>query len=101
MVICSQHKYKKVWFLCPVCKNAYESYIGNKLKGYGKCPYCSHRKTRAQYVLQVETGQSFKLLKDAAKAVGEEDIRKIQMCCVGKCETAYGYHWEYVDEMSE
>ena len=42
---------KKVWFLCPVCHNAYDSFIGNKIKGYGKCPYCSPRKTRARAVL--------------------------------------------------
>jgi hypothetical protein len=89
---------KKVWFVCPVCGNAYESFIGNKIKGYGKCPYCSPRKTRARFVLQVETGCCYHTLKEAAKSIGKEDIRQIQACCVGRCKTAYGYHWEYVDE---
>ena len=88
---------KKVWFLCPICKNAYESYIGNKLKGYGKCPYCSPRKTRARYILQMETGQYFKTLKAAANSIGIMDIRQIQRCCVGKSQTAHGYHWKYVE----
>jgi DNA-directed RNA polymerase subunit RPC12/RpoP len=89
---------KKVWFLCPVCQNAYESYIGNKIKGFGKCPYCSKRKTRARVVYQVETGLSFATLKEAARSVDKEDYRLIQMCCVGKCKTAFGYHWEYRDK---
>lgn len=89
---------KKVWFLCLVCGNAYESFIGNKIKGYGKCPYCSPRKTRAHLVLQVESGMYFRTLKEAARSIGIEDIRQIQSCCVGRCSTAHGYHWQYVDE---
>lgn len=91
---------KKVWFLCPTCKNAYDSYIGNKIKGYGKCPFCSPRKTRARFVLQVETGQYFKTLKEAAKSIGTEDIRKIQACCAGRASSAHGYHWKYVDRIA-
>ena len=90
------YKYK-VWFLCPVCNNTYDSLISNKINGYGKCPYCSLRKTRARRVLQVETGKTFKTLKEAAKAVGKDDYRQIWMCCKGKCKTAYGYHWKYTD----
>ena len=86
---------KKVWFLCSECHNAYESFIGNKIKGFGKCPVCSPRKTRAKCVVQIETGRRFKTLKEAALSVGKQDIRLIQMCCVGRVSTAYGYHWEY------
>lgn len=92
---------KKIWFLCPTCKNSYDSYIGNKLKGYGKCPYCSPRKTRARVVLQVETGKCFKTLKEAAHSVGIDDIRQIQSCCVGKCQIAHGYHWKYAKAPQE
>ena len=88
---------KKVWFLCPDCNNGYDSIINNKIKGYGKCPFCSDRKTRARTVLQVETGTHFKTLKEAALSVGKQDIRQIQMCCKGKCNTAYGFHWKYAD----
>jgi CRISPR/Cas system-associated protein Cas10 (large subunit of type III CRISPR-Cas system) len=90
------YKYK-VWFLCPVCNNPYDSLISNKINGYGKCPYCSPRKTRARKVLQVETGVTFKTLKEAAKSIGKEDYRQIWMCCKGKCKTAYGFHWKYTE----
>ena len=86
---------KKVWFLCPKCGGEYDSYIGNKVKGYGKCPHCSLRKTRAKKVYLIETGQCFDTLKEAARSVGRLDIRPIQSCCAGKRKQAYGYHWEY------
>lgn len=85
----------KLWWLCPECNKAYDSYLGNLLKGYGKCPYCSPRKTNGKCVIQVETGRSFKTLEEAALSIGKTDIRLIQMCCTGRCKTAYGYHWEY------
>ena len=89
---------KKVWFICFSCQNSYESFIGNKIKGYGKCPFCATRKTRAQCVVQIETGMRFKTLKEAAMSIGKEDIRLIQMCCKGHCKTAYGFHWKYDNE---
>lgn len=91
------HK-SKIWFKCEKCGNSYDTYIGNKIKGFGKCPYCNSCKTRARMVLLVETGQKFKTLKEAAESIGKTDYRQIQMCCVGKCKTASGYHWKYTDE---
>lgn len=86
----------KVWFLCPTCKHSYESTIGNKRKGFGKCPYCSSRKTRAMKILNVDTGMVFDTLKEAAAFVGKTNIDNIRVCCLGRTNTAYGYHWEYV-----
>ena len=91
----------KVWFKCDKCGKAYDSYLGNKIKGFGKCPYCCNHKSRAQMVLLVETGQTFKTLKEAAQSLGKEDIRQIQMCCKGRCKTAFGYHWRYIKEDSD
>lgn len=87
---------RKVWFLCNSCKNDYDSYISNKIKGYGKCPYCSSRKNRTTEIIQVETGKHFKTLKEAAASLGKKDPTLIQMCCNGKCETGYGFHWKYI-----
>ncbi len=92
---------KKVWLLCPNCHNAYDTLIGNYIKGYGRCPTCSPRKTRARYVYQVETGKYFNTLKEAAQAVGKKDASQIQMCCRGRCQTASGFHWEYRDKPAE
>ena len=86
---------KKVWFLCPKCGGEYESFIGNKVKGYGKCPHCATRKTRVKKVYLVETGQYFDTLKAAARSIGQEDISSIQACCAGRIKQAFGLHWEY------
>jgi DNA-directed RNA polymerase subunit RPC12/RpoP len=88
------HK-NKVWFQCPDCGKAYDTCIGNVVKGYGRCPYCTTRKSAGKYVYQVETGKYFNTLKEATESIGKTDIRLIQMCCKGRCKTAYGYHWEY------
>ena len=87
----------KVWFLCPVCGNDYDSLISNKINGFGKCPFCSPRKTRAKSIMNVETGELFSTLKEAAASVGKSDYRQIHMCCKGRCKTASGYHWKYVE----
>ena len=88
----------KVWFKCEKCGRAYDSYLGNKTKGFGKCPYCCNHKSRTQMVLLVETGQEFRTLKEAALSIGKADYKNIALCCVGKTKTAYGYHWKYVDK---
>ena len=85
----------KVWFLCDRCGNSYEALIRNKNKGYGGCPFCSERKTRAKRVHLVEKGLYFDTLKEAAAYMGKSSIANIQLCCSGKTQTAYGYHWEY------
>lgn len=90
---------KKVWLKCSTCGNDYDVRIPNILKGFGKCPYCfSKGKTRMVYVYCVETKRYFKTLKEAGQSIGKDDIRQIQMCCKGRCKTAGGYHWKYVDK---
>ena len=92
----SKGHHNKVWFKCPVCGNAFETLIPNKIKGFGGCPFCSPRKTRAKYVMQVETGNLFHTLKEAAESCGSPEIKQIQSCCTGKRQTAFGYHWKYI-----
>ena len=48
----------------------------------------------AKKVLCVETGQMFGCIKDAKQWLGKGDIGA---CCKGRCKTAGGYHWQYVD----
>ena len=37
--------------------------VMHKIKGYGKCPCCSKRKTRAKKVVQIETGSTLYAVK--------------------------------------
>ena len=92
---------KKVWFICDKCGHSYETFIGNKIKGYGECPFCSTRKTRASSIYLVEKGLYFDTLKEAAAYMGKKSIANIQVCCSGKTQTAYGYHWEYREKTEE
>ena len=86
----------KIWFECDQCKKAYDTYLGNRAKGYGKCPYCANRKSKGKLILLEETNQTFTTLKEAAKAMGKKDFSLIQMCCNGRVKTAYGYHFKYI-----
>lgn len=60
----------------------------------------SERKT-SRKVINKETGEIFNTIKDAAKKYAttqSKDSTQIGKCCLGKVETAYGYHWEYYKE---
>ena len=90
---------KKVWFLCPSCDKSYNTIIGNKIKGYGRCPNCNtSRKSRAQLIHLVEEDKYFNTLKEAANYIGKDTVANIHLCCNGKAKTAYGLHWEYKDK---
>lgn len=49
-------------------------------------------------VLCVETGEVFKSVREAERAVGHHCRQQISFCCRHKdgCHTAGGYHWEFV-----
>ena len=49
-------------------------------------------------IICVETQQIFDRVSDAAKALNLKRYDKIGLCCRGERQTAYGYHWEYVEE---
>lgn len=46
----------------------------------------------------VETKQEFNSIKEATKSLGKIDSTNISACLRGKQRTAYGYHWEYVED---
>lgn len=46
----------------------------------------------------IETGVIYSCAKEVIEALGKGDVSNISNACLGKCKTAYGYHWEYVKE---
>lgn len=50
----------------------------------------------ARKTMCVETGQVFDTITEAAKSIGKTP-EAIYACCKGKCHTAGGYHWRYID----
>jgi hypothetical protein len=90
--ITSESKTKAWW----TCKNGHTrmASIGNYKAG--SCPICSGTGSKA--VKNIDTGEVFRNLTDAAKSCGLVAGDTISLCCKGKQSTAGGYHWEYVEK---
>lgn len=57
------------------------------------------RKDKGKKVRCVETGQVFKCIGEANEYFGKTRYQSnISYCLTSKGKTAYGYHWEYVEE---
>lgn len=53
---------------------------------------------RRNKILCVETNKIYESAEKACKDINRNSSSKITMCCNGKRKSAYGYHWEYVEE---
>ena len=87
-----------VWH-CQKCGFKWSAAINHRTNGVG-CPRCGREKTitaAKRAVVNLDTGEVFESLKEAAVACGG-DKRGISNCCRGLSKTAYGYHWQYRDE---
>ena len=60
----------------------------------------SLRQARGKKVLCLETGMVFETVKDASDWLGKKASPKICDVCRGKRPKAYGFHWEYYQEVS-
>ena len=88
---------KKAWWICSKCGYEWKATIGSRHQGNG-CPKCGREKCSiAKYkpVRCIETGEIYKSIKDAEKAI---KTKHISDCCNGKRKTTGGYHWEYIKE---
>ena len=52
---------------------------------------------RIKKVINIETNEIFENLIEAAKSIGKSS-KLIGQCCNGKCKTAGGYHWKYIEK---
>ena len=86
------------------CLKGHPSYLScpyNRTVRHTGCPICSIEKTIShsqKRVRNIETGEIFKSISDAERKYGKDGNTSISCCCRGKYKTAYGYHWEYVEE---
>ena len=60
-------------------------------KKYVTQPGCYHK------VINIDTGEIFKSVNDALLSVNGSNRQKISRCCNGRYDSAYGYHWKYLD----
>ena len=88
------HSGKKAWWRCSKGHSWY-AVIDSRSKGIG-CPYCSGQYKKS--VRNIETGEVYKSLAEAAKSCGLKVGDTISLCCQGKQKVAAGFHWEYVDK---
>ena len=56
------------------------------------------QKRDKKQVICIETGQIY---ESASFAIKETGFISIDTCCRGKCKTAGGYHWKYIEEGDE
>lgn len=89
----SEHSRVMVWWK-DVKGHSWKQTIEHRSYGHG-CPICNG--TAKKHVLNIDTGQIFDSLSEAAKSCGLLQGDTISLCCQGKQKTAGGYHWKYVD----
>ena len=90
---------KHIVWQCKKCGNKWSAAINHRTNGVG-CPRCARQKTTnaaKRAVINLDTGEEYDSLKEAAMACGG-DKRSIFNCCSGLSKTAYGFHWKYRDE---
>ena len=92
------HSNKKVSWKCPKCGKQYYALISNRTKKEGTgCPDCGRSKAsskRKKKIVNIETGEVFEGLCDAAKRYNGSHST-LSACLNGKCHTAFGFHWKY------
>ena len=91
---------QKVWWKCSVCGYEYPMGIVVRTNQNQGCRICGKEKQRkSQYkkVQNIETGEVFFSINEAAERVNV-DPSMITMCCKGYRKTAKGFHWRYFDQ---
>ena len=89
-----------VFWKCHICGHEWRGRIGDRTKRNKNCRDCviAHRGKRQQRrVRNIETGEVFNSVNEAQLKYGGKLGSTISNCCCGRHNTAYGYHWEYVD----
>ena len=90
---------KHIIWTCRKCGYKWSAAINHRTSGVG-CPQCGRQSTitaAKRAVINLDTGEVFESLKEAALACGG-DKRGISNCCSGLYKTAYGYHWQYQNQ---
>lgn len=82
---------KTYWWTCNH-GHSYKATVGSRIK-MKCCPYCSGR--RGRKIQNIDTGELFDTLKEAAESVDGNSSNVYHCCRKGK-GTAYGYHWQFV-----
>ena len=95
------HSTHKVWWLCPICKNEYQTTIDKRSYGSG-CKKCAMKRfftsnIKSVEMIDIETNKVIKTFKSISDASRETkiNISNITMVCKGVRKYAGGYIWKY------
>lgn len=93
---------KKVWWVCAVCKNTWQTSIDLRTISKSGCPKCASKKIsrkNMKRVLCIETGEIYNSVKEASRQTGVNETSITGLCGKNskKLKTAGGYHWKYID----
>ena len=91
-----------VWWKCKTCGYQYKMSISDKSSGH-QCLKCSYKKRGEKLkhrfgkrVQNIDTGDVFDTISDAASYYGMSSGNHISECCRGLRPTAHGYHWKFI-----
>ena len=95
----SPFSHKKVWWRCSN-GHEFEKPISAITTYYDKyqefrCPECVGKRTKS--VINLDTGEVYQSLEEAARSCGLKKGDTIGLCCAGKQKKAGGYRWSYKD----
>lgn len=82
-------------------KHAFENNLivikkGKENHMYGKC---GDKHWNSKKVINIETGKIYNSFGEVARELNITNASNIVAVCKGKKQSAYGYHWKYVEEM--
>ncbi len=87
-----------VHWKCHVCGHPWSGGVNGRTKRNKGCRDCSYKTRHQKKVRNKDTGKVYDSLKDAELEMSGKAGTNICQCCKGVHETAYGYHWEYVND---
>lgn len=93
------HNGKKYWWKCPVCGYEWQATPNHRAQGTG-CPKCRDKNNamkKAKKVRNVNTGEIFESISEAARACSVS-LAAISRVCNGESEKTKGIKWEFVEE---
>ena len=90
---------KVFWWVCHRCGNEWEAAVSHRVRGRN-CPKCGRTKTTEAHfkkVINMETGEVFSSIKEAAQSL-RINACSISDCCRGKRKKAGGFRWRFFEQ---
>ncbi len=95
----SPQDHDEYWWICPICHKSYKAIVKNrtsKLCGCNDCGAIEGGRKQMSQIRNVDTGEIFSCLADAATSVGVSKAAIVKVC-QGQNQTCKGFKWEYVN----